>query len=83
MLHVQALTTSLLLAGRRQEEDAMMAGVAGLFFVLAIAGLGLGLSFHRKKKGGLAVLFIAGAGLSLLSCLGLSALLVLAQFAWH
>lgn len=57
--------------------------VAGVFFVSAIASLALGISFHKKKKGGLAVLLIVAAAALLLGCLGLSALLFLAQFAWH
>lgn len=70
-------------ASRRSEEDAMMAGVAGLALVLSVVAIVFGARFSKKKQNGVAALLFAVGALSLLSCMGVSALLVLAQFAWH
>ncbi len=83
MLDAQRLAVTMLLASRPSEEDIILLGVAGLLFVLSIAALALGISFHKKKKGGLAVLLIVAAAALFLGCLGLSALAILAQAAWH
>lgn len=81
VLHLHLQLTSLTLAmSSRQEEDAIMAGVAAVLGVGALIG---GTMLLRRKQGGLATLLFLGGAVSLLGCLGISALLVLAQFAWH
>lgn len=78
------LTGSMLLAmSRREEEDAMAAGAAAVAGVVGVVALVFATKKLRAKQSGLAaVLFFVGIA-ALLSCLGLSAVLVLAQFAWH
>ena len=70
-------------ATTRSEDDAIVAGLAGLGFVICVVALVLGTRFAKKKKRGLAALLFVLGALSMLSCLGLSALLLLSQFAWH
>ncbi|MDP3234373.1 MAG: hypothetical protein Q8N26_16460 [Myxococcales bacterium] len=70
-------------ASRRSDDDAMLAGVAGLALVVSVVAIVFGARFAKKKQSGLAALLFVLGGLSMLSCLGLSALLLLAQFAWH
>lgn len=70
-------------ASTRSEDDAVMAGMAGFALVLSVVAIVFGARFAKKKQSGLAALLFVLGGLSMLSCLGLSALLVIAQFAWH
>lgn len=77
------LGTLILGMTNRQEEDLMMTVVAGVLFVASLAAIVGGVSLLRRKQNGLAVLLFVGAGGALLGCLGISALLFLAQFAWH
>jgi hypothetical protein len=74
---------SLLLSARRDAEDAMMLGVAVAAFVLSVGAVVGGVMLTRKKNVGAGVALFVLAALGFLSCLGISALLVLAQFAWH
>lgn len=61
----------------------MMGAVAIGAFVLGVAAIAFGVRFARQKKQALALLMFAGGGAALLSCAGVSVLLLLAQFAWH
>lgn len=70
-------------ASSRSDDDAVMAGVAGLALVICVVAIVFGARFSKKKQSGLAALLFVVGGLSMLSCLGVSALLVLSQFAWH
>ncbi len=60
-----------------------MGGVAVGAFVLGATAIAFGVRFARQKKQVLALLMFAGGAVALLSCAGVSALLLLAQFAWH
>ena len=84
MLHLQPQLTSLVFAmTRRQEEDAIMAGIAAVAALLGVGAIVGGMRLLRRKQGGLAALLFLGGAVSLLGCLGILALLVLEQFAWH
>lgn len=82
---ISPLTVALqrVVASSRSEDDVMMAGLAGLAFVLCVVAIAFGARFSKKKQSGLAALLFVFSGVSLLSCLGLSALLLISQFAWH
>jgi len=71
------------LASRRSEEDAIVWAIAGAAFVAAVACVVFGVKLYRRKKVGLAVLVFLIGALALFTCVGLSALLFVAQFAWH
>lgn len=82
MISAGAVTT-LLLAARRDEDDALMLGVAIGVLVLSIGAVVGGVMLVRKKQVAPAVVLFILAGLGLLSALGIGALIVLARLAWH
>lgn len=83
MITPRTLVARQVVSSTRSEDDAIMGGVAAGAFVLGVVAIGFGVRFARQKKQALALLLFAGGGAALLSCAGVSALLLLAQFAWH
>ena len=83
MITPRTLVARQVVSSTRSEDDAIMGGVAVGAFVLGAAAIAFGVRFARQKKQALALLMFAGGAVALLSCAGVSALLLLAQFAWH
>lgn len=83
MLAPHRLIALQVLSSRKDEEDPMMAGAAAVGFVISVFALILGVRYFKEKQRLLAALLFLVSGGSMLACVGISALLALAQVAWH